>query len=355
MSRRTRRWVLGLFCGILLLMVLLEGICRLEWSLRSEVPFFSANLYFTYPELRALSGEGGKDLGDLDVLLLGGSVLHDDWGSVAQALEEQVTLATRRKVHIYNLARPGHTSLDSRYKYQRLDHRHFDLVLVYHGINELRLNNCPRRVFREDYGHYSWYRLINLLEAHRSWPDLAALYDITYRWFRLQEKLFHPDAYIPKDRPSPERMAFGGEIKTRRPFEANLGRIVETAKERNELVVLMTFAYHLPATYTLERFEAGDLDYGLHSCAVEIWGLPEHVRTGLDAHNRVIRDLGRRYGEKVVLVDQERDMPRGGRYFNDICHLTQWGCGAFAANIVRQVQGMIEPRAVGATDKGSGG
>ncbi|MCF8062168.1 MAG: hypothetical protein K9M82_06605 [Deltaproteobacteria bacterium] len=329
-------------CGVLAL-VLLEGICRTEWSLRAEAPFLSPNLYFYYPELRAVleAEEGGE--GDLDVLLLGGSVLHEDWGTIPQTLQERLTLAARREVRVHNLARPGHTTLDSWYKYRRAAARDFDLVLVYHGINELRLNNCPEDVFRPDYGHYSWYRVINRFERRPGWPDLALLYALIYRGTRLHEKVIAPDAYISRDRPEDSMVRFGGEIKTVQAFQRNLTSLLDLARERKQPVILMTFCSYLPENYTLERFQEGALDYCLHSCAVEIWGEREHVVKGLQAHNRVIRNLEERFSEGVRLVDQEERMPRGRDYFNDVCHLTQRGCDVFVENIVRGIGDLLPP------------
>jgi hypothetical protein len=135
---------------------------------------------------------------------------------------------------------------------------------------------------------------------------------------------------------------FGGEIKTVRAFERNLTNLVDLAREREQTVVLMTFCSYLPENYTLERFEERALDYCLHSCAVEIWGAPDHVVKGLKAHNRIIRGLQARF-QGVRLVDQEGRMPRGRDHFNDICHLTQRGCDRFAANVVRGVRDLLPP------------
>lgn len=324
--------------------LLLEGVCRTEWSLRSEAPFFSPNRFFYYPELRAVleAEEGGEK--DLEVLLLGGSVLHEDWGTIPQALQEQVTLTTGQEVRVHNLAEPGHTSLDSWYKYRRVGERAFDLVVVYHGINELRLNNCSEEVFRSDYGHYSWYRVINRFERHPSWPESALLYALVYRGTRLHEKVIAPQAYIPRDRPSEAMIRFGGKIKTAPVFERNLTRLLELARERDQTVVLMTFCSYLPDDYTLERFEAGTLDYCLHSCAAEIWGAPKHVVRGLEVHNRILRELAERFSNQVVLVDQAARMPLGRETFNDVCHLTQEGCTLFASHMVDALHGVLDSR-----------
>ncbi len=341
--KRCGKKILLLSIGLLCALLLLEGVCRTEWSMRSEAPFFSPNRFFYYPELQALQDVQEGEEEDMHVLLLGGSVLHEDWGAIPQALREQMTLATGKEVRVHNLAEPGHTSLDSWYKYRWVAERSYDLVLVYHGINELRLNNCPEDVFRADYGHYSWYRVINRFERHPSWPDLASLYALVYRGTRLHEKVIAPHAYIPRDRPSEAMVSFGGKVKTAPEFERNLTRLMQLAREGDQAVVLMTFCSYLPEDYTLERFEAGTLDYCLHSCAAEIWGAPEQVAKGLKAHNRVIRELGKRFSKEVLFVDQAKHMPKDREHFNDICHLTQRGCSLFVKNLLQEIQTVPGP------------
>ncbi len=316
-----------------LFFLVLEGVSRLEWSSRSEVPFFSPNVAFYYPELRPGGEPLAPEKDSLDVLLLGGSVLHPDWGSIPQTLKEQLTQRTGRDVNVLNLAKPGHTTLDSLYKLRRLRGHALDLVVCYHGINDLRLNNCPRETFRQDYSHYSWYWVINRFENHRGIPDLACLFSLTYRFARLYEKLGASSRFIPKDRPIESMMQHGGDIKTEAPFRRNMAGILARARSEGTPVVLMPFAFHLPSDYSLEAFEARGLDYCLHSCAVEIWGRPEHIAKGIRAHNEILLSLAEG-SDNVLLVDQRAGIPRSGRYFNDVCHLTQKGCGLFVENLV---------------------
>ena len=133
-------------------------ISRGYWSLRKDAPFFSPTRYFYYPELRDI--ERIKiDNNDkcFDILLLGGSVLNRNWGNISHLFLEKVTYAKKQKIRVHNLSEPGHTSRDSYFKYRNLFDKKFDLVLIYHGINDLRLNNCPPHIYKADYSHYSWY------------------------------------------------------------------------------------------------------------------------------------------------------------------------------------------------------
>ena len=225
----------------------------------------------------------------IDILLLGGSVLHDQRSNISQVLLEKITFATKQKTRVYNLSEPGHTSLDSYYKYRHLSNKEFDLVLFYHGINELRLNNCPSSMYRNDYSHYSWYKVINLFEGHRNTRYIASLYSLYYRLIRLQERLSSPPLYVPRKTPTEEWTQYGNHIKSADAFGLNLKKILDIAYRKQEPVLLMTFCSYVPKDYSLERFKNRELDYCLNECPIEIWGTPKNIKAGITSHNDIIK------------------------------------------------------------------
>src|SRR5215471_18848261 len=148
---------------LVFLFIFFEASSRLIWKLTFGVPFFSPEkmYYVFYPELKSVEKRRipAHD-GQIDILLLGGSVLNPNFGNIARVLEERIAYETKKPVRIYNLAKSAHSSADSYYKYRHLMDKHFDLVIFYHGINEVRANNVPPSVFKPDYSHYSWYKQI---------------------------------------------------------------------------------------------------------------------------------------------------------------------------------------------------
>ncbi|MBW1944534.1 MAG: hypothetical protein JRJ51_17110, partial [Deltaproteobacteria bacterium] len=91
-----RKKILVLFLYVLFLCLVLEIISRTEWSIRRDVPFFSPATYFYYPELKDVEAESiKKNDSPFDILLLGGSVMTEEWGSIAQLLEERIAYATK--------------------------------------------------------------------------------------------------------------------------------------------------------------------------------------------------------------------------------------------------------------------
>ena len=173
-SRRKRAWFA--LIGALCVLAAVEGACRVYWWTRG-VPLLKSPARMhapLYPRLAWVEQQwvGEDDL--YDVLILGGSVVSDGFGSVGAQLAEELTARHGVRVRVHNVGARAHTSRDSLLKYRRLWRQKFDLVVVYHGINEVRANNCPPDLFREDYSHYSFYRNVDRLLSSRlvSWSRL---------------------------------------------------------------------------------------------------------------------------------------------------------------------------------------
>lgn len=257
-----------------------------------------------------------------------------------ECLLEELTYRTKRRVWIHNLSQGGHSSQDSTRKYRSLEENRFDLVVFYHAINETRANNCPSVVFRQDYGHPSWYRHLRRLDARSESGAFVLPYTVAYAISELAEKVGWTTV-LPPDLPPEDWVRFGAEVKTVEPFRENLTRILDVAVERGEAVLLMTFAYYLAAGYDRGRFERRELDYVRHGPPVELWGAPANVVAGIEAHNAVVRDLASRYG--TFFIDQAARLPRSGVNFNDICHLSYRGSARFVENMAE----VIVPLATG--------
>ncbi|MGB7159234.1 MAG: hypothetical protein WBD40_14290, partial [Tepidisphaeraceae bacterium] len=127
-----------MFAALLVVYVLalFEGASRLYWMSRG-VPLFGtrrleAAYFASLGETRILQQAIQRHDETYDVLLLGGSVLHRRFGTVADDLKHELERFTARPVRIHNLAEPGHTTRDSLRKYRLLDRQRFDLVIVYH-------------------------------------------------------------------------------------------------------------------------------------------------------------------------------------------------------------------------------
>lgn len=368
--RRWRRRVLFAVAYLLFLLLLLETGARLFWKSRG-VPFFSAptSLYASfYPRMaeRRRQGVGGEEP-CFDVLLLGASALHPDYGDIAVRLRDRLTAESNQCVRLHNLAEPAHTTLDSYYKYKHLTDMHVDLVVIYHGINEVRANNCPAEVFRADYSHFAWYRLIQDAEEGASSRWFVLPYTMKFVALKTASRLGW-DWYLPTHEPDETSMAYGCEVKTAASFRRHIEGILAMAAERRESVMLMTFAYYLPDGYSPEKFKAKELDYAAHRFPVELWGRPDCVVKALEAHNAEIVSLAGQSrsgvisedalkfkvargadstgigdeGSGVWFVDQQALMPDEGAFFDDICHFSQRGCERFVENMLPLLRSAVK-------------
>jgi hypothetical protein len=314
----------------LLCVVSAEVAARAFWFLRFGVPFRNPGriLYAYYPELRIVDNErpahGNKFY---DILFLGASTLHKDWGQVEQDLLEQLAYSGHRNVRIFNLAKQSQTSRDSWLKYAALGAARFELVVFYDGINEARANNAPPEIFREDYSHYSWYKTVNALAPYHGTTSFALPYTLHSLAIGMQY-ILTKGRYVPTDRPRRDWVHYGRDPRSAVSFKHNLGAILDLAARRGDRVLLMTFATYVPEDYSLKAFKAKRLDYGLHLTPLEIWGAPEHVLKTVAVHNEIVRSLAAQH-EGVLFVDQASLMAGEPRYFNDPCHFTAVGSSKF--------------------------
>jgi hypothetical protein len=302
------------------------------------VPFLKPGLilYAYYPELRRVDKTGPAQGDEYhDILILGGSALTRRFSTVEAELREQLAYEGYYKVRIFNLAVPGHTSRDSLLKYASLDETRFELVVFYHGINEARANNVPPETFREDYSHYSWYEIVNVLAPYHKTSSFALPYTLHFLTIRIRQTL-NRNHYVPTHVVRPEWVQYGWNCRSKLSFEHNLKEILQLASQRGDQVLLMTFATYLPPDYSHDAFKDKRLDYLLHLFPIEQWGTRENVLAAVAAHNEVVRYLATK-NEDVLFVDQASLMKGSASYFNDPCHFTTTGSSKFVENLVKSL------------------
>lgn len=321
---------------VVYLVILLEIFSRAFLVIRYEASFFKPGdyIYGFYPELTKITEAVKKsEYTDFRILILGGSVISHEFCPIDSILHRRLLNQTNRPIRIYNLAMSAHTTLDSYYKYEKLKDYRFDLVIPYHGINELRTNNCPPEMFRDDYSHYAWYHELNTFYAH---PELSIVtFPLSvHLLYNLTAQKVGGIEYLPRHAPSPDNVAYGVDIKSAVPFRKNLTDIIELAKEKGrDKVLLMTFANYIPDDYEIEKFDQKQLDYADHTHPVELWGSPLAIFTGLEKHNQIIRELAAEYAGDICFFDQDSALVDGKENFRDVCHLTLQGGANFVDNL----------------------
>lgn len=338
----------------------LELTSRVFWRVAHGIPLFHTERFvqLLYPQLKRIHFEAPPEAApeatpdeapgvprarsggeSLDVLILGASVLHEEFGPFEEILERRLREQTRRPLNLYNLSTPGHTSRDSLLKYDyAIEHRPVDLVIVYHGINELRANNCPPQVFRDDYSHYAFNRLANAYFEHPGLSYSSFIASAYYVWSRLAWKLGLFES-IPRGRPNEEWLEYGGDIRTAACLRNNLELIVDDATARGIPVLLMSYAHYIAEGYTFEKFLGQELDYGTFRLPIELWGSVENVHKGLVTHNGTIADVAKR--KDCLFVDQNAEIERNSANFNDVCHLSDAGLEIFVGNLIAAIEHLL--------------
>lgn len=261
---------------------------------------------------------------------------------IAWAFRGQPYVMTQgMKVQVFTTGFEAHTTLDSYYKYKYLyDGYDFDLVIFYHGINDLRANNCPPEMFKDDYSHFSYYSVINPVMDFMEVPILnrsfLALKIVLAVQEQKREKIENenPTAFLPTHDPADEWIHYGDEIRSAETFRRNLEEIIGLAKERGHRALLMTFAHRIPDNYSREAFMNGELGY-IESeeiaVPVELYGSEENVKKGLKIHNDIIRETARKHG--TYFIDQAEFLGKDNKAFIDVCHFTERGINRFGGRI----------------------
>lgn len=304
--------------GILLLAGL-EVLSRLFWSVHKKVPpLATGNIFFTYFPEWGPSGvaQAPRDRHDdvCDVLILGPSVWHAGFGDLGPRLRNALEKELGRKVRVFNLSYPGRTSRDALLLYRRLADCCFDLVVVYHSINDQYMNNIPADRYRHDYSHASRFEQLALVRKHpeHSWFVLP----LTLRC--LKSKMW--DGLGLNTQPDMKFRHLAVEPKTAPDFRGNIEKILTLARQRGDRVLLTTFVSYIPP----EDAE----DYVLNVKNIGGWGTPRSVRRCLDVHNDILRDLAA--GDpNVLFADLDPVMTADEKHFVDCCHLTPVGCERF--------------------------
>ena len=331
------RWkkALIILIYVVFISILLETWARGYYAARKDVSFFASPgdlLYVWYPELKNLEnyGRGEKDV---NILLLGGSALTEDWGNVPEYLADEWEISFGQRPKIVNLASPAHSSLDSLYKYRCAGEERFDLVVFYHGINEVRANNVPPEKWKKDYSHYSWYDEVNFYFRYPWLRKTGMMFPYFAKHLQVQfdREVIKRGRFVPTHSPKMEEwLEYGREIKTRESFRENILEVVRVSETRDEPVMVMTYAHYTPGEDAYNDPEDHCTKF------MNVWGDPRNVMLGMMTHNEVIRELAP--GERFIFLDQEQAIGHDEKYFSDICHFSNEGSKIFAENIIRKIR-----------------
>lgn len=313
--RERRGQAILLLVSTLISLALFELASRALYARQYALPFNYSLPELIYPplnyELRGYQSQ--KD----NVLLLGGSVL---WSA---GVRDDLQAGLPGCV-VYNLAQTGHSTLDSLNKFQWLLQQgyQFDYVLVCHGINDTRANNAPPDVFQPNYDHYSFYQITNTIFHHerpllRTLLHSMAFFRVHQLWATLRQTEAFGRRYLHVAYPRQDWLQYGGDLRSVRAFESNLMTISRLARDHGATLLVTYFPYNPALDYWTEgRPGYSDADM---IRMTEQWGLPQHVRDGIIAHNQVIEN----HRADFTYIDATKSLMSTDKNFVDPCHFTE--------------------------------
>ncbi len=341
-----KKRILSYLIYFILLTFLFEFTLRLFFSVSNEKYEISSNpsilIEDYYPGIeKALSDEVIENNDVIDILFLGGSVLHPIWGTIEEELKKKLISTYSCKINIINLSRPSHTSLDSKIKYELLQNKQYDIILLYHGINEVRFNNCPKSIFDNNYSHVEFYNKINAITN-----PIAKFSILPYTFNTIKIGLLNKfgNELLSVFKPKEEWLQYGSEIKTAKVFHKNYKTIVDIAKSNNTSVIIPSFAYYPPKGYSQSDLIKNKLDSNKLISPIEIWGKKENVLGGIKAHNKTIENLfiENRQRENIFTIDMDSSLTKNNDNFNDICHFTSDGSVEFVSIVFPIFKSIID-------------
>ena len=313
----------------LLLLVSLEFSSRLFWNKMYDVPVPSPHeiVASLYPSLKPLFAMDEQDQ-TFDILLLGGSVL----GQVYKPLKEKLE-KLNLPIKVYSASTPGHTSMDSFYKYKFLGNKQFDLVVFYHGINEVRANYIEPNSFKIDYSHFYWYSVLAALDSHFEHPYIVFPFTMHFIYLTLNKIVLNEPGHT-REIPRFKYLDYGEKVNSATTFEYNLKNLVRLTRERGSKFMLMTFASTTPEgglpQFSEERYKRIYKFFSARGwcCPIEIWGKPEHTLNGIKIHNDVINKFVKQ-NQDVIFIDQDKNLSNKHSLFRDVCHFRPEGIQKF--------------------------
>lgn len=290
--------------------------------------------------------ERDKPPGTFRIFVLGGSTVLSDHVDFEDSHARRLEKALREAypavpVEVQNAGTHWYTSQHTvtsfLFRVRRFDP---DLVLVYHGVNDLCRSFRPAELaegdYRSDYGHYHG-PVAHMLRTYRegeAGPMVPARLREAFEryWF---SDLLAPGGSAPVAVPV-------SELRSLAAFERNLSDLVRLARSAGVEVMLASQPYlYRPG---LSETESAAIVFPSTFCEQDGRrpDLDSMIR-GMEAFNAASRRVAREAG--VPFVDLESLVPKNLEHFVDDVHYTEKGNAIIAAAFARAVteSGFLEP------------
>ncbi len=237
---------------------------------------------------------GPRVSGEFRVVLLGGSTSFSRV-YVDVVRQHLTTHLKASKVTVVSVGKPRYTSHTNRVMVERLlPELSPDVVVLYLGINDNIYNTFPWLRNAPDVGYFDW-------------RSRTSIFFRLLKYHVVDKRLRSTPGFSADGLRSPEIL------------RGNVQAIIRIAELNNVRVVLSTFAVALPSNdpKLVERINSQE------PVMEHFWGRVESTLLGVAAHNQVMKELAATHA--LPLAPAADVIPKDGKHFGDICHLTTQG------------------------------
>jgi hypothetical protein len=319
---------------LLIIFISVETIIRVYLkAFYSDSFFYPSNIiYHYYPQAKLISNQYKKsETNRQKILVLSSSALTDEWGYFRETLQRKID-EKKLNYEVFNAAGVGHSSLDNLNVLGLLNKLHFDEIIFYNGINDARFNNCPKEIYKSNYGHIKWNNEINCINRHKEINITTIPFIVDYSFQKIKQ-LIHNHQFIPENyKDNIEWKGYGSNFKSLTNFEENVKSIID--KKNNSTFHFISFLYYIPPNYTYDKFINKELDYNYHanSREIEVWGKPSNVSAFIDSTNKILLKICSE-NKNSICYDFEK-LSGDSIYFADVCHFSESGIDNFTDKII---------------------
>lgn len=281
---------------------------------------------------------------DVLIFMLGGSTVYSHDVSYEQSHPVLLQNILRKKYPttrfvVQNAGNEYHTSLHSLIKYvTRIRPHHPDLVIMWHGINDLGRSFAPNRFtmpdasYSDDYRHYLG-PIAGIVRYYATPVEVSPLvHSVFANW--LMDALFSDlrGALTARREQSSLRPIPVDHFPSLTAFENNLDALLHMMKADGVTVIMASE----PSMYAAPNVGEWGQNFWMQKSLCRMgdeYPSTESLAAGMQTFNEVARRLAQRHG--VPFLDLDAELPKDPRFMFDDCHYTAEGNELVAKIVAR--------------------
>ena len=227
------------------------------------------------------------------------------------------------RIEVQNAGMDWHTSEHSLIKFlTKIQDFDPDLIIIYHGINDLYRSFSPREFaygpYKDDYSHY-YGPLKGMIDAYYLKKDSIQLRSLSFLSRALQDLWFSD---FQRERGETFARIPVKEWKSLPAFERNMSNFASIVKSKNISLIMASqpFLYRKDLTEREKKTIWIDRTFMAEDRKIPDF---ESLVNGMNAFNETSRKIANNYG--IPFIDLEKLVPKTLDYLYDDVHYTEKG------------------------------